>query len=117
MASHIQYLSNILVPIIRLVTDDDMRAIDSRSLARIDDLPHLYIPVESVDVGLTEEESRATGAGSMRRWGIARDTRMEHAGRQFPDALVAPRYLGAIVERGELLDNGAEPAADFLPRK
>lgn len=89
------------MPTIRLATDDDMRAIDSRNLAAIALLPYLYIPTDNGD--------------SMRRWGVAHVSSIADYVRLFPGTLVAPRRFDQYVDRGELLYNGAEPAADFLP--
>lgn len=92
------------MPTIRLATTDDMRAITSQNVAEILKLPHLYIATDEPDV--------------MRSWGVARadgDGSVAIYERLFPGALVAPSYVGQRAERGELLYNGAEPAADFLP--
>jgi hypothetical protein len=92
------------MPTIHLATDDDVRAIDSRNLPAILELAHLYIP---------------TGDGeAMRSWGVARGTGDGSVAvheRLYPGGLVAPRFMGGYVDRGELLYYGAEPAADFLP--
>jgi hypothetical protein len=86
-------------PAIRLVTDDDMRAITSRDLSPIHRLPHLYIVTDDGEV--------------MRSWGIAHERTVADYARLFPAALVAPKDFGQYADRGELLYNGAEPAAAF----
>lgn len=88
-------------PTIRLATDDDMRAIDSRNLDAIHRLPWLYIPTDDGEV--------------MRSWGIAHESGIADSARLHPGGLVAPHDFGQYVNRGDLLYNGAEPAADFLP--
>ena len=88
------------MPTIRLATDDDMRAITSQKLDEILRLPFVYIPTLEPDV--------------MRVWGVALATTLPDTARLYPDALVAPSYAGERASRGDLLYNGAEPAADFL---
>ncbi len=94
-------------PTIRLATDQDFARISSQNSVEILDLPFLYIPTEDSDV--------------MRSWGVANGLRaniecsVREIERLFPGTLVAPKYLGEHMSRGELLYNGAEPAADFLP--
>lgn len=90
------------MPTIRLATDDDLRQISSQNLEPIFALPWLYIPAEE--------------PGLMRTWGVARsdgDASVAFYAHQHPDALVAPKFMGGRIERGELLFYGAEPAADF----
>jgi hypothetical protein len=92
------------MPTIRLATDDDMRRITSQNLAPISALPWLYIP--------------AGEPGLMRKWGVARadgDASVASWALQYPDALVAPKFMGERVERGELLYYGAEAAVAFTP--
>lgn len=92
------------MPTIRLATQEDLRAITSQNLEPIFALPWLYIPADE--------------PGLMRTWGVARsdgDASVAFWARQYPDALVAPKYVGGTADRGDLLYNGAEPAADFLP--
>jgi hypothetical protein len=91
------------MPTIRLATDDDLRQITSQNLEPLDALPWLYIPADE--------------PGMMRTWGVARsdgDASVAFYARQHPDALVAPKFMGQRVDRGELVYNGAEPAADFV---
>lgn len=90
------------MPTIRLATDDDLRQITSRDLTPLDALPWLYIPADEL--------------GMMRPWGVARadgDASVASWARQYPDALVAPKFMGERVDRGEMLFYGAEPAAAF----
>lgn len=84
---------------IHLATDDDMRAINSQRLDDILRLPFVYIATPEPDV--------------MRVWGVALKTTVPDTARQHPEALVAPRYVGERASRGDLLYNGAEPAAEF----
>jgi hypothetical protein len=51
---------------IRLVTDEDMRAITSQTLDRIKLLPHLYIPTDDSDVMRSWGVAMATGDDDMR---------------------------------------------------
>jgi hypothetical protein len=91
------------MPTIRLANDDDMRAIDSRNLPAILELPHLYIPTADGEV--------------MKGWGVAMasgDGSVAVYERLYPGGLVAPKFMGKHVDRGELLYHGAEPAADFV---
>ncbi len=93
-------------PLIRLVTHEDMRPIDSRNLDAIKRLPFLYVPTDDPQV--------------MRVWGVAGtlsdggENTVEAAERHFPGTLVAPRYFGERPTRGDLIDMGAEPAAKHL---
>ena len=95
-------------PTIRLVTDDDMRAITSKNVDDIRRLPFLYIATAEPDV--------------MRVWGVAEALREDGQGstydteRLYPGALVAPHYAGEIASRGDLLYNEAESAAAFMRR-
>jgi hypothetical protein len=89
-------------PTIRLATDDDMRAITSQNLDQIRRLPCLYIATDEPDV--------------MRSWGVALERTFGDFERLYPGALVAPHYDGQTVSRGDLLYNGAEPAAASMPR-
>jgi len=93
-------------PIIRLATDDDMRAITSQTLELILKLPHLYIATDDQD--------------AMRSWGVAKGTGDGSVAvyeRLYPGALVAPSFAGQHAARGDLLYHGAEPAAAFMPRQ
>jgi len=101
------------MPTIRLVTDDDMRAITSQTLELLDDLPHLYIPAGAVDIELPPAALEMPADGLMRSWGVAHERSLRDFVRIFPDALVAPRSQGQFIARAELLFCGAEPAADF----
>ena len=89
---------------IRRATDDDMRGQTSTAPdAELWRLPFLYLPTEDPAV--------------MRRWGVAMaegDGSVAVYERLFPGSLVAPKHMGQYVERGELLYNGAEPAAAFV---
>lgn len=85
---------------IRLVTFDDMRAIDSRNLDAIPLLPFFYIATADPDV--------------MRVWGVAQETQISDTERLYPGTLVVPRYAGETVSRADLLYHGAEPAAAFV---
>lgn len=87
------------MPTIRLVTDEDMRAITSQNLEEITRLPHLYIPTDEPD--------------GMRSWGIALERGFADYLRLFPDALVAPHSFGETASRADLIYHGAEPAADY----
>lgn len=89
------------MPNIRLVTDDDMRAITSQNLEEIPRLPHLYIPADEPD--------------RMRSWGIALERSFADYLSLFPDALVAPHSFGQTASRADLIYHGAEPAAEFIP--
>jgi hypothetical protein len=88
------------MPTIRPATDDDMRAITSSTLEKIDELPHLYVPTDDPDV--------------MRSRGVAHKDRIADEARIFPGCLVAPRFAGQTASRGDLLYHGAEPAAEFV---
>lgn len=88
------------MPTIRLTTDEDMRAITSRDLSPIHGLPHLYITTADSEV--------------MRSWSVAHETTIADYVRLFPDALIAPKDFGQYVDRGDLLYNGAELAAEFV---
>lgn len=90
------------MPTIRLATQDDMRVQTSRTpLEELWRLPWLYVPTDDDEV--------------MRGWGVASQSSIADYVRLYPGALVAPKYQGERVDRGELLFYGAEPAADFLP--
>lgn len=89
------------MPTLRLVTDDDMRAITSQNLDEIKRLPHLYIPTDEPDV--------------MRSWGIALERGFADSARLFPDALVAPHSFGQFASRADLVYHGAEAVAGFVP--
>lgn len=88
------------MPTIRLATLEDMRAITSQNVEAIHLLPFLYIPTEQPDV--------------MRSWGVARLETLPTYERLYPGGLIAPTFVGQFASRGELLYNGAEPAADFV---
>lgn len=88
-------------PTIRLVTDDIMRQITSQNLDDIKRLPHFYIPTDDPDV--------------MRAWGIALEGLVSDNERLYPGTLIAPQDAGQYASRGDLLYNGAEPAAAFIP--
>jgi hypothetical protein len=102
------------MPTIRLATDDDMRAIDSRNIAQINDLPHLYIPIEAVDIPLPPLDIPTVGVDLMRTWGVAMMPSLADFVRMYTGALVAPRNYGQFVARADLLFYGAEPAAEFV---
>ncbi len=87
-------------PTIRLATSEDLRLITSQTRDLIMRLPFLYIAVAEPDV--------------MRTWGVAREGTLADSERLHPGALVAPRYAGETASRGDLLYNGAEPAAAFM---
>ncbi len=90
------------MPSIQLATDRDLRGVSHRDQDALLRLPYLYIPADE--------------PGVMRVWGVARsdgDADVAFYARKHPEALVAPRYMGERADRGELLYNGAEPAADF----
>ena len=86
---------------IRLATDDNMRAITSQNLDEILRLPFLYICTDKPDV--------------MRSWSVAVPATISHYERLYPGALVAHIFTGETASRGDLLYDGAEPAADFRP--
>lgn len=88
-------------PTIRLATVEDMRAITSANVGDILRLPYLYITTDDPDV--------------MCPSGVASPDSLADYVRLFPGSLVAPCFVGERVSRGDLLYNGAEPAADFLP--
>jgi len=88
------------MPTIRLATDDDLRQISSQNSADLLAFPFVYVP--DGDAMVPRGVARADGGASVAFWA-----------RQHPDALVAPKFMGECVERGELLYNGAEPAAEF----
>ena len=90
------------MPTNRLATDDDMRAITSHNLDDIRRLPFLYIATAEPEV--------------MRVWGVALEPTFGDFERLYPGALVAPHYDGQAVSRGDLLYNGGEAAAAFMPR-
>lgn len=90
------------MPTIRLATDDELRAITSQTLDDMLKLPFIYIATPEPDV--------------MRVWGVAQALTLPDTERLHPGALVAPRYAGERAARGDLLYNGAEPAADFVAR-
>lgn len=101
------------MPTIKLATDDDMRAIDSRNLAALDALPHLYIPVGAVDIPLPPLAIPTEGVDLTRSWGVAHVSSITDYARLFPGALVAAKNFGQFVARDELLFYSAEPAAEF----
>ena len=101
-------------PPIRLATDVDLRAITSSDLAPLGLLPHLYIPVGAVEIPVPPLSFPTEGLDLMRTWGIAHERTLADYVRLFPDALVAPRNFGQFVDRGELVYNGAQAAADFI---
>lgn len=88
-------------PTIHLATDDALRAITSQTLHDIFGLPFLYISTDQPDV--------------MRAWGVALPATISDYARLYPGALVAPRYAGETASAGDLLYDGAELAADFMP--
>jgi hypothetical protein len=89
------------MPTIRLATDDDLRQISSQNWEAVLQLPFVYVP--DGDAMAPRGVARSDGDASVVFWA-----------RQHPDALVAPKFMGERVDRGDLLYNGAEPAADFL---
>ena len=90
-------------PAIRLETSEDVRSITSQTLDLIKRLPFLYIATAE--------------PGIMRTWGVAGDNSVADTERLYPGALVAPHYTGESASRGDLLHNGAEPVASFMPSK
>lgn len=100
---------------IGLANDDDMRAIDSRNLAKLDALPWLYIPVAAVDIPLPPLDIPTECVDLMRQWGVAHVNSIGDYSRLFPSALVASHFVGQFVDRDELLYHGAEPASAFQP--
>lgn len=102
------------MPTIRLATDDDMRAIDSRNLTDLDKLPRLYIPVGAVDIPVPPLPFPTEGLDLMRVWGVAHERSLADYARLYPGALVAAKNFGQFVDRGDLVYNGAEPAEDFV---
>ena len=90
------------MPTIRLATHEDMRVQTSRTpLQELWALPFLYVATEDPE--------------AMRVWGVAQEATLADFARLFPDALVSPKYAGEQASRGDLLYNGAEPAAGLLP--
>lgn len=105
------------MPTIRLATHDDMRAITSQTLDKVNDLPHVYIPAAAVDIPLPPYALAMGASDLMRSWGVAMaegDGSATVYAREFPGALVAPRGHGQFADRGDLLYHGAEPASSFL---
>jgi len=102
------------MPTFQLATQDDLRAITTKNLEAIGALPHLYIPVEAVNIPLPPLSIPTEGVELMRVWGVATLTSLADYARLYPGALVAPASFGQFVDRGELLFNGAEPAKAFL---
>lgn len=92
-------------PTIRLATAEDMRAITSKNVDELRRLPFLYIAMTHL---------RPAEPDIMKSWGVASHDSIADYERLYPGALVAPHHFGEIVDRGELLYNGAEPAADFI---
>lgn len=92
-------------PTIRLATVEDMRAITSKNADDLRRLPFLYIAMTDL---------RPAEPDVMKSWGVASHDSIADYERLYPGALVAPHYFGEIVDRGELLYNGAEPASDFI---
>lgn len=91
------------MPTLRLATLEDLRAINSQNMDEMLRLPHLYIPTDEPD--------------AMRSWGVASQDSIGDYERLYPGSLVAPVFVGKRAQRGDLLYNGAEPAADFLARQ
>jgi hypothetical protein len=60
------------VTTIRLATNNDMRAIDSRNLEKVDELPGLYIPVTAVDIPLPPLDLATEGFDLMHQWSVSR---------------------------------------------
>lgn len=87
-------------PTIRLATLEDLRSIDSRNAQEILRLPHIYIATDEPDV--------------MRSWGVASAATIGDYERLYPGALVVPCFVGQTASRGDLIYNGAEPAAEFV---
>lgn len=86
-------------PTIRLATVEDMRAITTKNLEDVQRLPFLYIPTDDPEV--------------MRVWGVANADSVRGTEKAYPGTLVSAVYVGERADRGDLLYNGAEPAADF----
>lgn len=95
------------MPIIHLATDDVMRAITSQNLHEIDRLPTLYI-------ALSHLVPAENNPDAMKHWGVAHERSLADFARLYPEALVAPHSFGDRASRGDLLYNGAEPAAAFV---
>jgi hypothetical protein len=89
-------------PAFALATDRDMREISSQHLDEIQRMPFFYIPTDDPDV--------------MRSWGVALEQNVADNVRLYPGALVAPGFAGENASRGDLLYNGAEASAAFVPR-
>jgi len=87
-------------PTIHLATVEDMRSITSQNVEAILQLPHLYIPTDAPDV--------------MRSWGVADAANLGTYERPYPGGLVASAFVGQTAPRGDLVYNGAEPAAAFI---
>ena len=96
-------------PIIRLATDDDMRAIDSRNLDDIGRLPALYIALRHLLPGETDPDA-------MKHWGVAHEHSLADFARLYPEALVASHDFGDRASREDLVYHGAEPAKAFIPQ-
>jgi len=95
-------------PIIHLATDDRMRAITSQNLDEISGLPTLYIALQHLVPTETDPDA-------MKHWGVAHERSLADFARLYPEALVASRDFGGRASRGDLLYNGAELAAAFIP--
>ena len=76
-----------------------MRSITSQALDLIKRLPFLYITTGEPDI--------------MRTLGVAGEGSVADTERLYQGALIAPHYAGESASRGDLLYNGAEPAASF----
>jgi len=86
-------------PTIQLTTYETLRLITSQNVGEILRVPHLYIATDDPH--------------AMRSWGVADATTIGDYGRLYPGALVSPVFVGETALRGDLVYNGAEPAADF----
>jgi hypothetical protein len=82
---------------IQLATDEELRSITSQNVGEILGLPFLHVATDELDV------VRACGVHTIADYE-----------RLYPGALVAPRFDGQTASRGDLLYNGAGPAAVFI---
>lgn len=102
---------------IRLVVPEDTADFTSQTLERYAELPHLYIPVEAIDIPLPPFAVEMGVKDLMRAWGPANaqgDGSVAVYERLYPGSVVAPRDMGQFVHRADLLYHGAELAADHV---